>query len=386
MFRYLAALLMLSSLSPRSLAQVQPDSSHLRASLLTVSTGDEIYAAFGHTAIRITDSLRGTDRVFNYGTFNFEEENFELKFARGKLLYYCSEESFLQFINNYVREDRGVQEQQLLFNGRQKEELYAFLDENVRPQNSAYQYDFLFDNCATRVRDVFPKTFGAEFRFGQTLPAGSKMTYRQIINKYLAKQHAMRLGINLALGQPVDSVMSNTGVMFLPDYLRDGIGDGRVGGQKVAGEPVTLRPPPLPEPAPVNYPLFIILGISALTVAGLLIKKLYPMGSVLSSFILILTGLLGCLLVFMWFGTDHQACQRNWNVLWALPTNLLVPFFRKRGRSRYAAIAILLILVALLLHVAGVQELPMLEIGPLILTLLVIFGTIYRRSKQKFTA
>jgi len=91
--------------------------------------------------------------------------------------------------------------------------------------------------------------------------------------------------------------------------------------------------------------------------------------------------LLGCLMLFMWLGTDHQACQDNYNILWALPTNLLVVFTRKKGKGRYALIAILLIIVSLLLHVFKVQELPLLELSPLLLALLCIYGMIYKRSK-----
>ena len=58
------------------------DSSRLRISLLTCTPGDELYSIFGHSAIRITDSSNvGNDYfdiVYNYGTFNFDDEGFYL--------------------------------------------------------------------------------------------------------------------------------------------------------------------------------------------------------------------------------------------------------------------------------------------------------------------
>jgi hypothetical protein len=105
------------------------------------------------------------------------------------------------------------------------------------------------------------------------------------------------------------------------------------------------------------------------------------LGRIMSSLLLLITGLLGCLMLFMWLGTDHQACQDNFNVLWALPTNLLIVFTRNKGKVRYALIAILFIIISLLLHVFKVQELPILELSPLLLALICVYGTIYKHSK-----
>src|ERR1043165_5799283 len=134
----------------------QADSpSHLRVSLLTVGVGDEIYASFGHTGIRIVDSIAGTDIVYNWGTFDGFQKDFELKFMRGKLLYYCSSESYQHFIGTYIEEQRGVEEQEIFLNDIQKRQLQSFLNENLKEENRYYKYDFLYDNCATRPRDVF---------------------------------------------------------------------------------------------------------------------------------------------------------------------------------------------------------------------------------------
>ena len=103
----------------------------------------------------------------------------------------------------------------------------------------------------------------------------------------------------------------------------------------------------------------------------------------MTTIIFVVTGLLGVLILFMWLGTDHQTCRYNWNILWALPTNIIFPFFSKKGRDKYAIIAILLIFVSLILHVLHIQELPLLELGPLLVALLFIYGMIYRRQKNK---
>lgn len=360
-------------------SSAQNDSSHLRISLLTCGPGEEIWETFGHTGVRVTDSVAQTDMVFNYGTFNGFEKDFELKFMRGKLLYYVSYYPFPEFMEEYVQARRKVEEQVLQLDGDRKKEIYAFLKWNAEPQNRDYKYDFLFDNCATRIRDIFPKNLGKEFQFGKTAAANKTISFRQIINQYLYKEHFERLGINLLLGSKVDKKMSNEAIMFLPDFLRDGLAGATLNGRPVAEKTDLLLDGSQPKPAGTNWAFLTMLIASLVTIVTLFTPGLHGLGMFLGRLLLVITGLLGCLMLFMWLGTDHQACQDNFNVIWALPTNLIFAF--TRNRSRYAVIAIVLLFVSLLLHVFHIQELPLTEIWPLLLALLCIYGTIYKRSK-----
>lgn len=358
----------------------QADNSHLRISLLTCGVGDEIWETFGHTGVRIIDSARHTDMVYNYGTFNGFDKDFEIKFMRGKLPYYLSLDQFPDFMEEYVEARRQVQEQVLTLPGKQKEQIKAFLDDNALPENREYKYDFFFDNCATRIRDIFPKVFGDRFAFAQTLPPDSRLTYRQIINAYFYKVHWERVGINILLGSKIDARMSNKDVMFLPDYLRDGLKGATVDGKRISTDPVLILPGAPRSPAGPDCPLILTIILAALTIIGLSVPSLRVLGKVMTSLLLLVTGLLGILILVMWFGTDHQGCQDNYNLLWALPTNIILAISQRR-RGRYALIAIVLLLLSLVLHITGVQQLPLLELGPLLLALLYIYGAIYRRSK-----
>jgi hypothetical protein len=364
-----------------SLAQ-QDSSSHLRTSLLTVGVGDEIYASFGHTGIRIIDSAAGTDMVYNWGTFDGFQEGFETKFMRGKLLYYASSQTFQQFIATYIYEQRGVEEQEIYLNDTQKRQLLAFIQDNLQEENKYYKYDFLYDNCATRPRDVFPKTFGPAFKYGQALPADKQVTFRDEIKRYLAHLPWELFGINLLLGSGVDKPMKNEDAMFLPDYLRNGLSTATVNHQRVAGPPVRLLPPAPREPQPANTPFFVMLAFGAFIIVGSTIPGIKPLATMAGHLMLIVTGLLGFLILFMWLGTDHQACRNNFNVLWALPTNLIIPFIKPEKRSRYALVAIVLIILSVLLHLFHIQSLPMEVIWPLLLALLAFFGMIYRSATR----
>jgi hypothetical protein len=359
------------------------DTSHLRISLLTCGVGEEIWETFGHTALRVTDSIHGTDNVYNYGTFNGFEEDFELKFMKGKLLYYVSYYPYYQFLQEYQAANRKVQEQELILDGKKKENIYDFLVWNAEEEHKYYKYDFLYDNCATRIRDVFPKTFGNYFKFGKTLPAQSQLTFRQIVNVYLYRNHFERFGINLLLGSKVDKVMSDEEVMFLPDYLRTGIGNGTVKNGRVAKDPVVILEGSPSLPPGINWAFIFTFLLSSVLVVSMLTPSLNRFGNILANLIIFMTGIMGCMMLVMWFGTNHQACQANFNILWALPTNLIFAFLSKKNKDRYVVIGIIFILISLFLHLIRIQQLPLIELSPLLVVLLFIYGMIYRKNRMK---
>jgi hypothetical protein len=359
---------------------VQPATAHLRISLLTCGVGEELYASFGHTAVRIVDSLKGIDAVYNYGTFSFDDD-FYPKFVRGKLPYYVSKYSYDAFLEEYTDERRYVDEQLLLITDEQKRKIQEFLEWNALPENREYKYDFLFDNCATRIRDIFPKTLGGGFMYPQLLPKNERLSFRNMIDHYLAEKHWERLGIDLCLGSRIDVPMKNEDVMFLPDYLRDGLAGATLNARKVAA-PVKHILPGAPQPTGVlNTPFIIFAIICMVTMLGVSVPSLRAVGKIMSFILLFISGLLGVFFLFMWLGTDHQTCENNYNVLWALPTNLLIVFRKFKGIGKYCILAMGLIGVSLLLHILKIQELPLLELGPILLSLVFIYGTIYKRSK-----
>ncbi|MCR9083074.1 MAG: DUF4105 domain-containing protein, partial [Cyclobacteriaceae bacterium] len=131
-----------------------------RISLLTCDPGDELYMAFGHSAIRVLDNIKGTDYVFNYGTFNFNTPNFYGKFAGGRLDYMLSVSTYADFVSTYTREQRSIREQVLDLSLEQEKYMVEFLQVNYLPERRYYRYDFFFDNCATRIRDAMDLVLG----------------------------------------------------------------------------------------------------------------------------------------------------------------------------------------------------------------------------------
>ena len=205
------------------LSGAQADSCTLQISLLTCSPGQELYSTFGHTAIRVKDSVTGTDIVFNYGTFDDSDPYFYLKFTRGVMRYALSVQSFPDFMQEFMQEHRGVTEQTLQLDCIEKLRLLQALQVNAEEENRFYNYHFYADNCTTRARDIISKNTGTPLVFRNILPE-KHPTFRQLIHSYLDKgeQYWSKLGIDMCLGWHLDARVTNEEAMFLPDYLMKG--------------------------------------------------------------------------------------------------------------------------------------------------------------------
>lgn len=315
----------------------QRDSSGLRISLLTCSPGAELYSTFGHSALRIVDSSAGTDIVYNFGVFDFYDPDFYMKFVQGKLLYYLDQQSFPDFIYGYQLEGRQISEQVLGLHADKKLTLQQYLFNKVRPENRSYKYDFLFDNCTTRLRDLILTALPEEGRQVR-VPRPEGQTFREHLYAYLDGNGKdwSKLGIDILLGQRLDRIMTDNEAMFLPDYLEKGIDGTNVKGSPLVMEKVMILPRQF-QPIPTSMPpmSLIVLGL----LAGLMIwistlnRPIHVKITRVADFLLFfLTGLLGVLLVLMWTATDHQICKDNMNLLWALPSHLPAAFLAGSGK------------------------------------------------------
>ncbi len=315
----------------------QTDSSRLRISLLTCSPGAELYSTFGHSALRIVDSSAGTDVVYNFGVFDFYDPDFYLKFVKGKLLYYLDQQAFPDFIYGYEMEGRQISEQVLSLPATSKKKLQRYLFHKVRPENRSYKYDFLYDNCTTRLRDLIMKSIPNEGKL-VCVPRPGEQTFRKHLHTYLdgnGKDWA-KLGIDILLGRRLDRIMTDDEAMFLPDYLEKGIDGTTLNGTPLVSKKIQILPRRLTAIPTSNPPMsLLVLGFFALMMI-LASKKQHPalvrltqMGDVL---LFLITGILGILLVFMWTGTDHQICKENMNLLWALPTHLPAAFLTRSDK------------------------------------------------------
>ena len=305
-------------------------SCHLRISLLTCSPGTALYSTFGHSALRLIDSTDSTDIIFNYGTFDFEDPGFYKKFILGKLLYFVSIEEFSDFVMQYEYEGRGIIEQELNLPCDVKEQLLSALFENAKEENKYYKYDFAYDNCTTRLRDMVYGSGNDSFQIKNILPY-KNTTFRNLIYEYLDNNHQYwsKLGIDILLGMPFDKKVSNDEAMFLPDYLLKAFDSTTTGNkQLVAGKTTILEPAIHTRKVSLFTPL-LVFCLLFLLITGISFFKSSGFRFILRTFDIIffsLCGMIGLLILFMWLGTEHQACRNNLNLLWALPTHLPAAF------------------------------------------------------------
>lgn len=314
------------------------DSCGLKISLLTCSPGEELYSIFGHSAIRVQEPASNTDIIFNYGTFDFEDPGFYVKFVRGKLLYFVSIERFENFYYSYQYENRSIIEQTLNLSCEEKTRLFSALKTNLLEENKYYLYDFLFDNCSTRLRDIVARNTSDSLSFRRIIP-DKPPTFRNLIHEYLRNggQYWSKLGIDLLLGSRIDVPVSSAQAMFLPDYLMKGFDSAFQQNKPLVSSKRTILPADETTRTKTGWFRPFVATMILLIVFGSLQFIYRPRPQAILdvfdvAFFLIL-GLIGVLILFMWLGTDHRLCRDNFNLLWALPTHLVAAFFIHSSRK-----------------------------------------------------
>lgn len=313
-----------------------PDSlsDNARITLLTIMPGAALYSSFGHSAIRITDPEHQLDRIYNYGTFDFDEPGFYLKFCRGKLDYSLSAYPYFFARRMYEREGRPIIEQMLRLTPQMRQQLYEFLEWNHLPENRRYRYDFFFDNCATRIRDVFENTLGDSLKLFYN--DSRQMTFRNYIDIYLAPLPFSDFGIDIVLGARTDDLASGRQATFLPDYLYESLQQGTI---RIDGrwQPFVVRSDTVMMPenayrARAAVPWAAII-CWAVFVTGMLLswrKLKYGQPRPLLWFDRIFygfTGTFGLIIFLLWFFTDHKVTPDNLNLFWLWPTHLVAAFW-----------------------------------------------------------
>jgi hypothetical protein len=269
--------------------------------------------------------------IFNYGTFDFNDPDFYKKFIQGKLLYFVSVDQLQDFLLEYRYYKRGVTEQVLNLTCDEKQKLMAALYENAKEENKYYLYNFNYDNCSTRLRDMVEKVTGKTMQVKNILP-GTNITFRNLIHDYLNKggQQWSKLGIDILLGSPLDIKITNRESMFLPDYLMYAFDSTVLENKPLVAEKSILIPESAePKTRSIFTPVFVSCILFLLIAAISYIKsgKWKLFFNIFDFLLFLKLGLLGVLLIFMWFGTDHAMCKDNFNLLWALPVHLPLSFF-----------------------------------------------------------
>ncbi|MCB9189721.1 MAG: DUF4105 domain-containing protein [Flavobacteriales bacterium] len=321
-------LLVLLLLSLSSFAQLSENS---KMYLITCEVGDEIYTQFGHSALRVVDPVMGQDITFNWGVFDIpdDEVDFMYKFAKATLPYKMDVSTTNEFVFPYYKyEKREVRQQELNLTLDQKNKIWKLLEENALPENKYYKYDFFFDNCATRIRDIFDKALGDELIWAKHAEA-DKYTFREMIDVGFQSHPWLDFGIDIVLGYKIDKKVSNANLMFNPFYMEEIFEASQIktpqGVQNLVLSDEIIAPGiSRTEDSGIWFTPIIFSALILIVTLILAFLQLEVLLKIWTSLLLFLTGVLGIVLFFMWFQTEHVATKGNLNLLWANPLWLIL--------------------------------------------------------------
>lgn len=248
--------------------------------------------------------------------------------------YFLSVESYQSYLSSYIEEKRSVYEQVLNLSGEEKLALYRALMINAKDENKFYRYDFLFDNCATRIRDIIRKHSDTSLIIHQILD--KQKTFRDLIHVDLNRSgmYWSKFGIDVLLGSRLDKVAQNEQVMFLPIYLAKGFDSTYVHSNFLVKNKAELYESSIAEGKQSFFTPFVAFTALLLLFMVLALVKYKTILISLDFILFFFTGLLGVLLILMWTATDHALCKDNYNLIWALPTHTIGAFFI-RGKKNW---------------------------------------------------
>ena len=338
---YIIVLLGLLFVSPVSNAQSVQLSDSAQISLLTNGPWDKvIYAVFGHTAIRVRDDVNRIDYAFNYGLFNYSSSNFIYRFVKGETDYVVGAVPFIYYLEEY--NERGVTtiEQILNLDQSEKQKVWDALVINSLPENRMYRYNYFFDNCSTRPRDIVENSVEGTITYQ---PTNKEQTFRDLIGEFLAPSPWMKFGIDLVIGSGADRDATDREKMFLPIYLKDAYNGAvikdkdRLERRLVAREQI-LNEGSAPGKAFPVTPMISGCLLLAITIVLSFLNfrnKGRIAGRIFDTILFLIAGLAGCVIAFLFFFSEHPCVDSNWNIIWLNPIQLLaailifVKFFSK---------------------------------------------------------
>lgn len=383
-------ILFISILSFTTQSQSIPLSEQAEVSLITCGPGTELFSAFGHTAFRVRDPKLGLDRVYNYGTFDFNDPNFYANFTKGDLRYFLSAYDFGRFLRTYHREKRWVTGQVLNLQQSDIQKIFDFLENNAKKENREYFYDYFFNNCSTKPYDVILEIIGDKLIEPEIFKTDIK-SHRQLTQPYLKELSWGDFGIDLALGSVIDRPATPKEYLFLPENVLtyfDATKIAKDGNE----QSIVKRTEDILLKQEVNYkdtfftPLisFSILAMLVIAFTFKNIKK-QKRSRILDFILFFITGLIGVFLLLTWFGTNHISARNNYNTLWAFAPNLIVSFFLLKKKlpnwiHNYSKGALFILMIGLVIWILQIQVFSI-AILPLIVLLATRYVYLWKMTK-----
>lgn len=318
---YIVLTFILSVVNATVGAQSMTNPDRIQISLLTCSPGKEVWAQYGHTAIRYYDKESGEDLAINYGIFSLDQTYFIPRFVLGMTDYRMGVQPMDMFLAQYSYEGRGVVEQVLNLSAEDKEVIYKALQENMKPENVVYRYNYFFDNCTTRARDMLVNHLHGKVVYP---PAEEDATFRSMIHKWNNKYEWSQFGEDLLLGVNADRKTTKSEQQFLPENLRSDFDKARYNGKPLVKETNVLldAETEVAEPVFPLSPLSIALTFAVISLVMMLFS--YRRQQVYWAWdlaLMLTSGLMGIIFFVMIF-SQHPCVSLNFILLFFNPLPL----------------------------------------------------------------
>lgn len=294
----------------------------IQVSLMTCSPGTEVYSLYGHTALRVKDYTLGRDWVFNYGVFSFSQPHFILNFVLGKCDYMVDAVTYEDFLREYEYRGSSVTEQVLNLTTDEANRILNNLVLNMQPENQTYRYNFLYNNCTTKVRDMIEGSLDGEVVYQPQLPA---QTFRQILHVYTAGYDWPEVGDDLLLGQEVDTVVTDRASMFAPLRLMNYADSATIRDYQGHERPLVLttrqvlaqRDQAYTPPFPLSPQMCAWLLLAFSVLVALAEYRFRRQLWIYDLLLMPAQGVAGLLLTFMFLFSEHPGVSSNWQI-WVL--------------------------------------------------------------------
>ena len=348
-----------------------------KISIISIGEGSSLADAFGHTGIRVISN--GSDIVFNFGVYDFSAPNFYSNFVKGRPVYKLAVQKYENFKDGYIYQNRYLVEHELNINEESKMNIIDLLINNSRPENKYYTYDYLRDNCSTRVADILIDDTNNEFK-DDKLESEAVFTYRELIHKKIGENSWAAVGIDLCLGAIIDKKISVRETFFIPEKLMQYMDELMIDYSKPITKNIIFSPDSpsrynegFPKPFLLNSIIsFLIILLTYFNF------KNNSWNRSIDFIIYLFSGLVGVLIIYLWFFSNHFASAQNFNFLWAFPFNLVVVFALIRKTPplwtiNFVKLNIILLILLFIHWTTGVQKYNI-TLLPIFISLLVRYS------------
>ncbi len=319
----------LGTRAQRSAEFVEMSMDSVEISLLTCQPRQNVYSLYGHTAIRYEDKASGIDMAVNYGMFSFSEPFFVLRFVFGLTDYTMDIEPFADFYAQYSHYGCGVRQQVLNLTAGEKAAIGRAIDVNYQPENRVYRYNYFYDNCTTRARDILVGHL--QGRVVYDTAGMARPSYREMTHAYNAGHPWARFGNDMLLGVKADAPTNNVQQQFLPDNLRKDFDKAVIVDSDGVRRPLVSRSfwviPPAAQVAESEFPLtpmqcavLLLVMVAGCTLYECLRRKNFW---VLDALLMLAGGLCGLILLAMVF-SEHPTVSLNFQILLLCPLSLVM--------------------------------------------------------------